>query len=40
MSFRKIAPVKKTRNPAPAQVAAHKKHAPKKPRVKRPVGHK
>lgn len=37
MSFRKIAPVKKTRKPA---APAHKKAAPKKPAPKRrPVAH-
>ncbi|PKW08599.1 hypothetical protein SAMN05428944_4290 [Streptomyces sp. 1222.5] len=40
MSFHKVAPVRKTRKPAPAQAAAHKKHAPEKPRVERPVGRK
>lgn len=38
MSFRKIAPVKKSRKPAPAPV--HKVKGPKKPAPRRPVGHK
>lgn len=37
MSFHKIAPVKRTRKPAPAPVP---KKAPKKPAPKRPVGHR
>jgi hypothetical protein len=38
MSFHKIAPVKKTRKPAPAPKKAPKKAAPAPKR--RPVGHK
>jgi len=38
MSFHKIAPVKKTRKPAPQPV--HQNKGPKKPAPKRPVGHK
>lgn len=38
MSFHKIAPVKKTRKPAPAPKKAPKKPAPAPKR--RPVGHK
>ncbi|WP_267887613.1 hypothetical protein [Streptomyces sp. TP-A0356] len=38
MSFRKIAPVKKSEKPAPRRPAA-RKAAPKKHERRRPVGH-
>ncbi|MFI2127479.1 hypothetical protein ACH45E_40865 [Streptomyces sp. NPDC020299] len=40
MSFRKIAPVKKAHKCTPAPKPAPRKREPKKPDLKRPVGHK